>query len=54
LRADTGAAAPRVHIVLSRGGSDEAPASIPPAAMHRMPDVEVPKVEHDGQWHTLH
>jgi hypothetical protein len=54
LRADTGAAAPRVHIVLSRGSADEAPASIPPAAMHRMPEVEVPKVEHDGQWHTLH
>lgn len=55
LRADTGASAPRVHIVLSRSSSsDEAPASIPPAAMHRMPEIEVPKVEHDGQWHTLH
>jgi hypothetical protein len=54
MRADTGASAPRVHIVLSRSGSDEAPASIPPPAMHRMPEVEVPKVEHDGQWHTLH
>jgi hypothetical protein len=54
MRADTGASAPRVHIVLSRSGSDEAPPSVPPAAMHRMPEVEVPKVEHDGQWHTLH
>jgi hypothetical protein len=56
LRADTGAPAPRVHIVLSRGSSssDEAPVSVPPAVMHRMPEVEVPKVEHDGQWHTLH
>ncbi len=55
LRTDTGGAAPRVHIVLSRGdSSDEAPASLPPAVMHRIPEVEVPKVEHDGQWHTLH
>ncbi len=54
LRADPSAPAPRVHIVLARGLADEAPASIPPAALQRLPEIEVPKVEHDGQWHTLH
>ena len=46
---------PRVHIVLARaeGSSEEAAASAAPAMM-RIPEVEVPKVEHDGQWHTLH
>jgi hypothetical protein len=45
--------APRVHIVLP--GSEpvstqpEVPL-LPPAAV----DVDVPKVEHDGHWHTLH
>jgi hypothetical protein len=44
---------PRVHIVLP--GSEplttapEVPL-LPPAAV----DVDVPKVEHDGHWHTLH
>jgi hypothetical protein len=52
MRADTGSA--RVHIVLARTSNDEAPASVPPPALQRMPEVEVPKVEHDGQWHTLH
>lgn len=40
---------PRVHIVLARARertSDERRPSIS--------DVEIPKVEHDGQWHTLH
>jgi hypothetical protein len=46
--------APRVHIVLARSSSDDAPASVPTAVMARLPEVEVPKVEHDGQWHTLH
>jgi hypothetical protein len=54
LRADPAAPAPRVHIVLARTQTDEAPASIPPPALQRLPEIEVPKVEHDGQWHTLH
>jgi hypothetical protein len=55
MRAEPGSSAPRVHIVLSHSASDEhAPTSVPPAALQRMPEIEVPKVEHDGQWHTLH
>ncbi len=54
-RADSGDAGPRVHIVLSRAASFEEPhPSVPPAMLPRSSDVEVPKVEHDGQWHTLH
>jgi hypothetical protein len=41
--------AARVHIVLARGA--EAPTAQVPAALL---EVEVPRVEHDGQWHTLH
>jgi hypothetical protein len=40
--------APRVHIVLARGAQPS--LSMPPPA----PEAEVPKVQHDGQWHTLH
>jgi hypothetical protein len=45
--------APRVHIVLA--GNDPAPPApevplLPPPTV----DVDVPKVEHDGSWHTLH
>jgi hypothetical protein len=54
LRADSAPPAPRVHIVLARSQADDAPPVIPPAALHRLPEIEVPKVEHDGQWHTLH
>ncbi len=56
LRADPSAPAPRVHIVLTRSpvSSEEAPTMVPPAALQRLPEIEVPKVEHDGQWHTLH
>jgi hypothetical protein len=56
LRADPAAPAPRVHIVLTRAqqAADDAPPTIPPAALQRIPEIEVPKVEHDGQWHTLH
>lgn len=53
LRADPSGPAPRVHIVLTRQ-SDEGAASVPPPALQRLPEIEVPKVEHDGQWHTLH
>jgi hypothetical protein len=41
---------PRVHIVLARGTA--AAASTPLPTPGEPP--EVPKVEHDGQWHTLH
>ncbi len=41
--------AARVHIVLARG--NEAPAAQVP---HPVTEIEVPRVEHDGQWHTLH
>jgi Peptidase MA superfamily len=54
MRVDTSGASPRVHIVLARSQAEDAPPSISPAAMQRLPEVEVPKVEHDGQWHTLH
>ncbi|HEY4158475.1 MAG TPA: peptidase MA family metallohydrolase [Polyangiaceae bacterium] len=37
----------RVHIVLTRS-ADKPPALPPPS------EVDVPRVEHDGQWHTLH
>ena len=40
-------ARPRVHIVLSRG----TPPGLPPMPP---PESEVPKVQHEGQWHTLH
>jgi hypothetical protein len=53
LRADP-SVAPRVHIVLARSQTDDGPAAIPPPALQRLPEIEVPKVEHDGQWHTLH
>jgi hypothetical protein len=39
----------RVHIVLTRGPAQAAPQMPPPP-----PEGGVPKVEHDGQWHTLH
>ncbi len=41
----------RVHIVLSRSAKEDAQQDIvPPSA----PKPSVPKVEHEGQWHTLH
>jgi Peptidase MA superfamily len=40
--------AARVHIVLARGS--EVPQQVP----HPLAEIEVPRVEHDGQWHTLH
>ncbi|MGC4091839.1 MAG: peptidase MA family metallohydrolase [Polyangiaceae bacterium] len=42
------ARAPRVHIVLARNNLPPGMPPMPP------PEAEVPKVEHDGQWHTLH
>jgi hypothetical protein len=55
LRADAAPPPPRVHIVLARSPqADDAPPTISPGAMHRLPEIEVPKVEHDGAWHTLH
>jgi hypothetical protein len=44
----------RVHIVLP--GHQVTPAETPElAGMHPPPpDIDVPKVEHEGQWHTLH
>jgi ribosomal protein L21E len=36
----------RVHIVLARSMPQQMP--MPP------PETEVPKVQHEGQWHTLH
>jgi hypothetical protein len=39
--------APRVHIVLSRREERVEPAML-------APEAEVPKVEHEGEWHTLH
>jgi hypothetical protein len=41
--------AARVHIVLTKS-SDALPAQLAP----NMSEVEVPIVEHDGAWHTLH
>lgn len=38
---------PRVHIVLARGPQQGLP-QMPP------PESDVPKVQHEGQWHTLH
>ena len=38
---------PRVHIVLSRREERVEPAMI-------APEPEIPKVEHEGEWHTLH
>lgn len=43
------AEAERVHIVLARAPQPTA-SPLPPA----LPEVEVPKVQHEGQWHTLH
>ncbi len=39
----------RVHIVLSR-----APPPPVPDIPARIPEAEIPKIEHDGSWHTLH
>lgn len=48
LRAVQQAQPPRVHIVLARGAQPGLSMPPPPT------EVEVPKVQHDGQWHTLH
>ncbi len=41
---------PRVHIVLARGTASVTSTPFPTPGE----PPEVPKVEHDGQWHTLH
>jgi len=46
-RAKVALDAPRVHIVLSRREERVEPPLL-------APEAEVPKVEHEGQWHTLH
>jgi hypothetical protein len=53
VRADTAATPPRVHIVLARTEAAEEAPPVMPVVVPRA-EVEVPKVEHDGQWHTLH
>ena len=40
----------RIHIVLARAPSVQA-TPLPEA---RAPEIEVPRVQHEGQWHTLH
>ncbi len=47
LRGKASLDAPRVHIVLSRREERVDPAML-------APEPEVPKVEHEGEWHTLH
>jgi hypothetical protein len=47
LRAKASPEAPRVHIVLGRREERVEPPLL-------APEAEVPKVEHEGQWHTLH
>jgi len=46
-RGKTAPEAPRVHIVLSRREERVEPPMI-------TPEAEIPKVEHEGEWHTLH
>lgn len=41
----------RIHIVLSRNPNVQA-TPIPQPTVP--PEIEVPRVQHDGQWHTLH
>ena len=40
----------RVHIVLA----PSSPRSSSPQLRPSIPDADIPKVEHDGRWHTLH
>jgi hypothetical protein len=43
--------AERVHIVLARAPQEP---SLPPAPPPPPHEAEVPRVQHEGQWHTLH
>lgn len=45
------AAAPRMHIVIAP--RESTPPSVMPEA-RRSSEFEVPKIEHEGSWHTLH
>lgn len=47
LRGKAALEGPRVHIVLSRREERVEPAML-------APEAEIPKVEHEGEWHTLH
>jgi hypothetical protein len=49
LRGSHPAPGTRVHIVLARGEPPPVPEDLPVRV-----EPEVPKVEHDGRWHTLH
>ncbi|HEY3499204.1 MAG TPA: peptidase MA family metallohydrolase [Polyangiaceae bacterium] len=40
----------RIHIVLARAPAVQAT----PLPEPRAPEIEVPRVQHEGQWHTLH
>jgi hypothetical protein len=40
----------RIHIVLARAPAAQAT----PLPETRAPEIEVPRVQHEGQWHTLH
>ena len=48
-RAAQAEAPPRVHIVLARSSEPEVVELRP-----ELRDTDVPKIEHDGRWHTLH
>ncbi|HET9956042.1 MAG TPA: peptidase MA family metallohydrolase [Polyangiaceae bacterium] len=41
---------PRVHIVLTQSAPPGAPVGMPPPNL----EAEVPRIQHEGQWHTLH
>lgn len=41
----------RIHIVLARSPQPPQAQALPPA---NPAEIDVPRVEHDGQWHTLH
>jgi hypothetical protein len=44
---------PRMRIVLQ--GSEAGPGRDVPPVRPRLPsDADVPRVQHDGRWHTLH
>jgi len=55
VRAADSVPAPRVHILLPGSTSTAAePPPLPLPGAADAPPPEVPRVQHDGQWHTLH